>query len=247
MDKRLLYFGGSTILASLFFFGYVNSCNEAVCGSVVSKCLLTQSCNCDFKNCTCCKDCYNCLGFLYSECCSCVDMCPNIDTENDKRMLSYVEDFEEAVPGLFLVLADQEDGAQGRWISKTFPVDFDISQYNPKKKIKIHMQTNEQEIIPKKDVLTLNCTVLFMSECMSNDKCKKICKSMGASGYRWFHDACCECIGEHCINYGINESRCKNCPIKDNNIEDEDFNEDDLIYDDYDSTDNKSENENEST
>jgi hypothetical protein len=49
---------------------------------------------------------------------------------------------------------------------------------------------------------------------------------MGATSYRWFHDGCCECIGDTCINYGVNESRCHNCPIKTTKvIEDE--------YDDY--------------
>ena len=33
--------------------------------------------------------------------------------------------------------------------------------------------------------------------------------------YRWFHDGCCECVGNTCINYGINESRCLECPGKD--------------------------------
>lgn len=50
----------------------VEACNEAVCLSIVSKCLLTQSCKCDLKKCTCCKDCFTCLGTLYAECCSCV-------------------------------------------------------------------------------------------------------------------------------------------------------------------------------
>lgn len=31
--------------------------------------------------------------------------------------------------------------------------------------------------------------------------------SMGAKSYRWFHDGCCECVGDRCMNYGINESR----------------------------------------
>lgn len=48
------------------------SCNEQVCASMVSKCMLTQSCKCDLKNCSCCKDCFNCLSYLYTECCSCV-------------------------------------------------------------------------------------------------------------------------------------------------------------------------------
>ena len=27
----------------------------------------------------------------------------------------------------------------------------------------------------------------------------------------WF-DGCCECVGSTCINFGINESKCFNCP-----------------------------------
>ncbi|KAL3273844.1 hypothetical protein HHI36_015270 [Cryptolaemus montrouzieri] len=225
MWKILLYGVAITITISI---GYVYTCNEAVCGSVVSKCLLTQSCNCDLKNCTCCKDCFNCLSYLFSECCSCVDKCPSNSNPNVKRpgiVESYVEDFAEPVPGLFQALTEQQDD-QNRWISTTFPVDFDISQYLPKKEIKIHMQTNEQDVTPKKDVLTLNCTVAFMSQCMSNSKCKSTCTTMGASSYRWFHDACCECVGHNCINYGINESRCKDCPLlnppDDEDLEDED-------------------------
>lgn len=48
------------------------TCNEQVCASMVSKCMLTQSCKCDLKNCSCCKECYSCLSYLYTECCSCV-------------------------------------------------------------------------------------------------------------------------------------------------------------------------------
>lgn len=59
----------------------------------------------------------------------------------------------------------------------------------------------------KPNFITLNCTVAFMSQCLSWIKCKEQCQSMGANSYRWFHDGCCECVGEHCINYGINESR----------------------------------------
>lgn len=60
------------VVTTLYFMDAANSCNEAVCASVVSKCMLTQSCKCDLKNCSCCKDCFSCLGELYSECCSCV-------------------------------------------------------------------------------------------------------------------------------------------------------------------------------
>lgn len=47
---------------------------------------------------------------------------------------------------------------------------------------------------------------------------------------RWFHDGCCECVGSTCINYGINESRCHECPeSKDDDLE-ELPNEDELDY-----------------
>lgn len=71
------------ILLSIFFFSpllilqylkIVSSCNEAVCASIVSKCMITQACECDLKNCSCCKDCFNCLNTLFTECCSCVGM-----------------------------------------------------------------------------------------------------------------------------------------------------------------------------
>lgn len=60
------------VVALLCIVPIVYACNEAICASVVSKCMLTQSCKCDLKDCSCCKDCFNCLSYLYSECCSCV-------------------------------------------------------------------------------------------------------------------------------------------------------------------------------
>lgn len=29
---------------------------------------------------------------------------------------------------------------------------------------------------------------------------------------RWFFDGCCECVGSTCINYGLKDSRCSQCP-----------------------------------
>lgn len=31
--------------------------------------------------------------------------------------------------------------------------------------------------------------------------------------HRWFHDGCCECVGSTCLNYGLHEGRCQQCPI----------------------------------
>ena len=57
-----------------------------------------------------------------------------------------------------------------------------------------------------------NCTVAFMSECTSLGKCKQSCKSMGSAKYRWFHDqGCCQCIGDTCIDYGLNDPQCLAC------------------------------------
>lgn len=71
------------------------------------------------------------------------------------------------------------------------------------------MKINEQEVDPVRDssYITLNCSVAFMSQCMPWTKCRASCQSMGANSYRWFHDGCCQCVGETCINYGINNSR----------------------------------------
>lgn len=60
------------ILFLLATRNYTEACNEAICASVVSKCMLTQSCKCDLVTCACCKECFSCLSYLYDECCSCV-------------------------------------------------------------------------------------------------------------------------------------------------------------------------------
>ena len=41
---------------------------------------------------------------------------------------------------------------------------------------------------------------------------KESCSSMGASSYRWFFDGCCQCVGSTCNNFGIDDSRCLECP-----------------------------------
>jgi len=38
-----------------------------------------------------------------------------------------------------------------------------------------------------------NCTVAYMSTCLSVGRCRQACQAMGAARYRWFHaDACCQ-------------------------------------------------------
>merc|ERR1712133_231524 len=103
------------------------ACNEAVCASIVSKCMLLQSCKCELEpDCTCCKQCFECLNYLYSECCSCVDMCPKPNvTIHELSRMSHVEDLDANSPTLFQALTDQDD-TQGRWSVVTLPVDIDM-------------------------------------------------------------------------------------------------------------------------
>ncbi|PIK35091.1 hypothetical protein BSL78_28089 [Apostichopus japonicus] len=55
------------------------------------------------------------------------------------------------------------------------------------------------------------CSLIFHDQCTALEKCRRFCSSVGASRYRWFHTACCECIGDTCISYGVNESLCRDC------------------------------------
>ncbi|KAK7580129.1 hypothetical protein V9T40_000758 [Parthenolecanium corni] len=193
----------------------VDGCNDAVCASVVSKCLLTQACKCDLRNCTCCKDCSNCLSGLWTECCSCVELCPKPDiSQVNLTKTSQVEDLPNPIPTLFQSLVSEPDTAE-RWFTLTFPVDYKVVGFIPelKKEVALNAQTNEQEVAPDKgDTVTFNCSVAYMSQCMPSNKCKRSCESMGATSYRWFHIGCCECVGDKCLANGLNESRCKKCP-----------------------------------
>jgi hypothetical protein len=72
--ERLLLVS-AVLLACILCRQQAESCNEALCAPVVSKCMLTQSCKCEMtikNDCTCCKECFTCLGDKYTDCCSCV-------------------------------------------------------------------------------------------------------------------------------------------------------------------------------
>lgn len=201
------------IMAISLSIHYSFACNEALCASVVSKCMLTQSCKCEMKNCTCCKDCFNCLDRLFVECCSCVEMCPKSNksaVELNKK--SHVEDLVEPMHELFAALTETCDNLH-RWTSYTYPAHKGVSFFKEFKYSTGSATRDENGKIKEEEFPDVNCTVAYMSQCMSWEKCKGSCSSMGATSYRWFHDGCCECIGKHCVNYGINESRCIECPI----------------------------------
>lgn len=75
---RILSLTALTALLLIVSVHLSYSCNEQVCASIVSKCMLTQSCKCDSKNYSCCHECFKCLGHLQLECCSCLGKCEPI-------------------------------------------------------------------------------------------------------------------------------------------------------------------------
>ncbi|XP_021349982.1 twisted gastrulation protein homolog 1-A-like [Mizuhopecten yessoensis] len=190
----------------------VDACNEAICGPIVSKCILIDACSCDFGNFTnsrCLKNCTVCLDSLFMDCCACVGLCKPKDTEEGMDDSSSVEELREPLPELFNVLTEEED-LLARWKSFTYPA----SAAKPGKNILL-IKGKRERTKPEYQEDT-NCTVAFMSECSAMQKCKDACRSMGASQYRWFHDhGCCQCVGHTCLNYGLNKPRCSNCPPPD--------------------------------
>lgn len=216
-------------LTTIFIFSsFVSSelCDETVCRSIVSKCQLLQKCNCELGNSTCSVQCFKCLDYLDIKCCSCVSICPTV-RENSEPLSakSHVEDLIEPMPTLFNTLTEEGDHLN-RWSAYTFPVKMSFIlfpddssavmrqiEFRPGKKI-----TTKSDGLDEEEDIEVNCTVAFMSKCIPLNKCKSSCTSMGASSYRWFHDGCCQCVGANCINYGVNQSKCNQCSVDENNL-----------------------------
>lgn len=142
---------------------------------------------------------------------SLAEMCPKPNF-NDTSLASksHVEELPEPQQDLFVILTEEKDHLM-RWTSYSYPLKVVVME-----SIDSHKELAKSEgsdgIDVEKDV-QVNCTVAYMSQCMSWNKCKSSCTSMGATSYRWFHDGCCECVGTYCINYGLNESKCYQCPL----------------------------------
>ncbi|KAH9515756.1 Twisted gastrulation protein 1-B [Bulinus truncatus] len=193
----------------------LEACNEAVCAPLVSKCMLIKCCGCEMteSNCSCCKNCSICLSKLYTECCSCVGMCPAPNPEDEMTKTSTVEDISDPIPHLFKVLTDEDDYEQ-RWTTFTYAVDLDKLLQKTNYKTDLHVISDDKKTGNEKDIIlgTKNCTVAFFSDCMPMAKCKASCKSMGAAKFRWFHsNGCCQCVGSTCYDYGLNEPKCLRC------------------------------------
>lgn len=163
-------------------------------------------------------------------------MCPQPSDTESLSAKSHVEEFPDSQPDLFLVLTEEED-RHLRWRTFTIPAHVSFmapvgSDIHREIKFAAKVTKSDTDGIDQEEDLVVNCTVAYMSQCMSWNKCKSSCRSMGASSYRWFHDGCCECVGPYCLQYGINDSRCLQCPNvgvsePNQNLDDEDEEGDD--------------------
>jgi len=211
------------------------TCNDAVCASVVSKCQLLQRCSCEQEkwssgsssaptNTTCLGECFKCLDYLYLECCSCVNVCSSRNDSDYQTLLGskcHVEELPDPLPHLFSTLTEEEDDLQ-RWSTVVLPLQVSFMTRETGKEVPwgtgvTRVTIKGDDAIDQEEDVQANCTVAYMSDCMPINKCKSSCTSMGSSAYRWFHDGCCECVGPNCVNYGINESKCRHCPNKETN------------------------------
>ncbi|XP_039610710.1 twisted gastrulation protein homolog 1-A [Polypterus senegalus] len=216
-----------SVPAILFLFSGLSlttACNKALCASDVSKCLIQELCQCrpTDENCSCCKECMLCLGSLWDECCDCVGMChPKNYTDTPPTSKSTVEDLKDSVPSLFKALTEGDESL-ANWSIVSFPVSEERSHHENLVSFLETLEESQHKDVslsgnrirsgynPDKDRM---CTVVYFDDCMSMHQCKMSCQSMGSSKYRWFHNACCECIGPECTDYGSKSVKCVNCMV----------------------------------
>lgn len=141
---------------------------------------------------------------------TCLDMCnrttvpgkPNAESLK-KSNFEFIADSENA---LFELLTEAPDPME-RWTTEVFVWDG--------KTVANYSSANNKSTTTAEHGVggESACTVTFMSQCMTFNKCKTSCSSMGATSYRWFYDGCCECVGEHCPPFGLEVAKCQQCPL----------------------------------
>lgn len=118
-----------------------------------------------------------------------------------KSNFEYLADSENA---LFELLTEAPDPME-RWTSEVFTHD-EITNGN-------YSSATSDRKAASVNGQGPSCTLAYMSQCMTLNKCKTSCASMGATSYRWFYDGCCECVGENCPPFGIDVAKCQQCPL----------------------------------
>lgn len=98
----------------------IPACSRMLCAPTISRCQLEKVCRCETSlNYTCRKTCSQCLGDLFPDCCSCVNLCPN-DDDHDKSLESHVKLFDRPNEQLFDLLTEEGDPSE-RWHVQTIP------------------------------------------------------------------------------------------------------------------------------
>lgn len=142
-------------------------CDQLLCAPIVSKCLITESCNCKLSECHCCKDCHLCLGRLFDDCCGCLDICEKAKPK--VPMKSQIGDFV-GVPELFQSV-----------IEDTLHYDWTVMEMPPHKNPDLDIpnsidQDDLMNSIPNSS--NLNCTLIYLTTCMGIGKCSSFCESI---------------------------------------------------------------------
>ncbi|XP_067107599.1 twisted gastrulation protein homolog 1-A-like [Osmerus mordax] len=208
------------LLLFLTGLSQTSCCNKALCASDVSKCLIQELCQCRPAegNCSCCKECMLCLGHLWEECCDCVGMCnPKNYSDSPPTSKSTVEELYRPIPSLFRALTEGE--APINMMVVSFPVSEELAYHENLVSFLETMDDQHNNVsLPGNSIHASYdnnhgnmCTVVYFDECVSIRECKQYCEAMGGSKYRWFHNACCQCIGPECVDYGSRSVRCPNC------------------------------------
>uniref|UniRef100_A0A3P8P4Z8 Twisted gastrulation BMP signaling modulator 1 n=1 Tax=Astatotilapia calliptera TaxID=8154 RepID=A0A3P8P4Z8_ASTCA len=192
-------------------------------------------------NCSCCKECMLCLGNLWEECCDCVGMCnPKNYSDTPATSKSTVEELQNPIPSLFRALTEGDVQINMMVVSFPVSeelshhenlVSFLETLNSQHENVtvpgnSIHGSLDSQDAIcpspctqmiylhaskARSNMIESMCTVVYFDDCVSIRQCKLYCESMGGSKYRWFHNACCQCIGPECVDYGSKLVKCMNC------------------------------------
>ncbi|XP_073705710.1 twisted gastrulation protein homolog 1-A [Garra rufa] len=156
-----------------------------------------------------------CLSSLWEECCDCVGMCnPRNYNDSPATSKSTVEELYRPIPSLFRALT--EGDAPINMMVVSFPVAEELSHHENLVSFLETLDSQSHNIsLPSRSSVHDDalCTVVYFDDCVSIRQCKQYCESMGGSKYRWFHNACCECIGPECLDYGSKAVKCTNCLI----------------------------------
>ncbi|OTF82922.1 twisted gastrulation-like protein, partial [Euroglyphus maynei] len=121
------------------------------------------------------------------------------ESENIQQR-SNVGHIQDPQPDFFTLLTESPDPLE-RWKTISYSLILPIEEKNLSKE-----DENSSE-------LEMKCTVAYMAQCLSMNKCRSSCASMGSTTFRWFHDGCCECVGQYCNEFGLDKSNCTACPF----------------------------------